>query len=268
MIPAEIVRALVDEWLEDFDTPEAGYQAMDANSGLTADAWRKRLCETTTIGGYSRVDGEPIWTVGWWAREALDPGDVDDLLVAMDATHLWFLPPLHDLEIDWASAKASSLPPKVKRQRRRGFIPPENIYRGGSRPKKPLTAAELVVVHRLHQSGLSIKEIARRAYVAWGYTSAQGCANSIGKRLVRAGLPRRTRLEGAVLALTTHGRTRDPEFRREQRRAKGLIQPRCAATKYGAYAEWAGTVGQPCTRYAMKGSVYCVSHKALEADAA
>lgn len=262
MIPTLIVRALVEDWLSGYGDPEAGYRAMATHSGLGADTWRKRFSE----GAYESTsrNGNLSTTLGWWARDEIDPGDVDDLLVAMDATHLWYLPPLYGLEVDWASAKASSLPAKRKR-RRRHFIPPENIWRGPG-VKKELSDAELLAVVRLHEAGLSIRAIARRTYAAWGYTSETGCRNRILRKMRAAGLKPRDRVAATVLALTTHGHRNDPAYRRARRRALGLLQPKCSAAKYGAYAEWAGTVGQPCTRYAMKGSVYCASHRGLEAD--
>lgn len=89
-IPVPVFRPIVDRWLAMFETPEDGYQALSANSDLTAAAWRKRLTDQVYANG----------TPGWWAVDEISASDVDELLAAMDATEIW-----HTELADWSAAR-------------------------------------------------------------------------------------------------------------------------------------------------------------------
>lgn len=79
MIPVSEFRPIAEAWVGEFDAPEDAYQRLAAASGLTADAWRKRLYS----GGL------------WWTFHELDEHDVDEFLTAANVTHLWYEPPLN-----------------------------------------------------------------------------------------------------------------------------------------------------------------------------
>lgn len=107
VVPVAALRPLVERWIAMFDTPEDAYQALEAASRFTADAWRKRLTDKVdTFHARKRGRAGQLWEYdyerrGWWSYEALDVADVDELLTAMGATELW-----HTELAAWAGLRA------------------------------------------------------------------------------------------------------------------------------------------------------------------
>lgn len=83
LVPVDRLRRIVDEWIAGHDTAEEAYRRLAAATGRRPDTWRKRLSDLVVPS--PRGD----WR-GWWSYSELDAADVDELLVAMDATQLWY----------------------------------------------------------------------------------------------------------------------------------------------------------------------------------
>lgn len=75
LVPIATLRPIVEDWIQTCESKEQACQVLAAASGLTADAWRKRLSDDPGNG--------------WWRLDAIDEADVDDFLSAADLTHLW-----------------------------------------------------------------------------------------------------------------------------------------------------------------------------------
>jgi hypothetical protein len=134
--------------------------------------------------------------------------------------------------------------------------------RGGwRRPDRQglFSAEQLRLLHRLHRErGVSIRELGRQSFEQAGYKTAKSAASAISAGWKRLGLIARGRIEQTQRSCTIHGLARrtgsKAAYKRLLRERKGL-RPRCKATKRGAPGR-----GRPCSRPAMHGSEYCVSH--------
>jgi hypothetical protein len=242
IVPVERVKPIVERWLAEQDSAEVGYQMLATASGLTADAWRKRLSDNKDSG--------------WWRLTGLDEADVDDLLSFMDWTHLWWTD-FHDLMPAARGTRSDA-----------------------TRPGPPcrIPDDDLRTLHRLHiEHRLSAHELARQVYVRYGYRSAKSChqAMRIGwKRLARNTRPQ---IEATQLATMTHGRlaggkSEDVEERRRVRReykrwhrhtfgrwtsdkGAGGKPKRCAAVRGNSPRK-----GEPCRAWAQVGKDFCPNH--------
>lgn len=247
MIPVSEFRPIVDAWVAEFDAPEDAYQRLATTSGLTADAWRKRLYSNGL----------------WWTFVELDDQDVDDFLTAANITHLWYEPPLlrHRPAAGHVSAKV-----RLPGERRR-------IKRLSKSAR--LTREQVFAVHKLHiDGGLSMREIARRGYEQWGYASEKSCLSSLCDLLASYGLERRDRIEATIAASTTHGhgaRNNKAAYKRWHRRAFGFWKsdkrpgeqprPTCAGIRRNYPRK-----GERCQRPALLDSVFCVAHDPRRED--
>ncbi len=119
-----------------------------------------------------------------------------------------------------------------------------------------LTDTQVRAVHRLYADGMSLRACAARIFPRTRYASERSCANALHDHFVRLGLPRRDRIEATVAASTRHGLARNPQHRRELRRASGEIAGR---TCDGRKMTYPGK-GRPCRRPALAGSDYCIGH--------
>lgn len=95
-----------------------------------------------------------------------------------------------------------------------------------------LTVEQVRAAHRLHvEGGLSLRELSRRGFEAWGYSSPQSALNCLVDALELAGLP--TRSQGAATAKANRERpgVRKPahltknEFRRLERAMLREVDP-------------------------------------------
>lgn len=78
-------RAIVDDWLAELESPQRGYEILAAATGEKADTWRVRLSDLTSTSPHTGL----VSPRGWYARDAIDIGDVDRFLVAAGLEHLW-----------------------------------------------------------------------------------------------------------------------------------------------------------------------------------
>ena len=127
-----------------------------------------------------------------------------------------------------------------------------------------LTAEQIAAAHKLYAgAGLSLRELGRRLYERYGYSSSAACANALHKAFRLEGLGLRDRIEATRQASTIHGLrrrgTHDPrylELRRRRRRERGEVEDRpCAGVRLRYPRK-----GEPCGRPALRGSDYCFSH--------
>jgi hypothetical protein len=81
VIPVAVIRPIAERWLAEYDSPESAFRSLGLASGLTADAWRKRLSDTPA---------------GWWPRTQLAEVEVDAFLTAAGLGYLWHEPPLNE----------------------------------------------------------------------------------------------------------------------------------------------------------------------------
>ena len=220
-VPVDRFRRIVERWLAEFDDNEQGYQALSAASGMTANAWRKRLSDNATSG--------------WWRFSHLDEADVDEVLSLIDWTHAW--------QTDLAD-----------------LLPPRPRVAAGSNPKRRgvpcrIPDDDLRKMHRLHTTAerLSLNSIAKQVYERYGYSSHVSCATGISKGWRRLGLRARARIEMVVAVSTTSGLSpRDHRLRYARRRAAGLTnkgkprQPLCTTDR--------------CKRKRMHGEMFCETH--------
>lgn len=241
MIRVEVLRPLVNGWIAEHENAEVAYSILGLATGLTAGAWRKRLCETVT-------EGPRGTTRGWWSLEAVDEADADELLTAMGQP---------DLLAELVQAVAGEhISARVRIPGERGRI--KRLSKASL-----LTREQIFAVHKLHiDGGLSMREISRRGYRQWGYSSANSCLNSLLDLLDGYGLERRDRIVASVKASTTHGLRprsgRKPgylEIRRARRHEREGSRPPCA----GVRLNYPGK-GTPCGLLAMVGSEFCVAH--------
>lgn len=181
LIPVALLRPLVDEWLNRFDTPAVGYRQLAAATSIDDSAWRKRLTDTIGTG----------WR-GWWSFEAIDELDADTLLTAMGRSDLLAaLTPSAAVPLISAKVRLPGETRRIKRLSRAALLTRDQIF----------------AVHKLHTTGgLSMREISRRGWQQWGYSSSHSCLNSLCELLDSYGLDRRDRVAAAVAASTTHGR--------------------------------------------------------------
>jgi hypothetical protein len=138
---------------------------------------------------------------------------------------------------------------------------PPRPRRGKPRGKhRRLTDDQVRAAYRLHiDGGLSIRELGRRLYERYGYTSAHSCSVGLCGAFEGLGLQARDRVDAVVLAVTTHGlRSRGapstPEYL-ALRNARREHRPRCAGVKTAAPGK-----GRPCRAPAMAGSRFCAGH--------
>ena len=246
MIETAPLRELVERWIADeFEHREDAFHRLAATSGLTADAWRRRLSDDPGRG--------------WWSFAAIDEADADELLTAMGRP---------DLVVAGAAGPRVSAKVRLPGESRRI----KRLSRAAL-----LTREQVFAVHKLHiDGGLSMREIARRGWQRWGYASERSCLNSIIDLLDSFGLRRRDRIEATILASTTHGRgsrANKAAYKRWHRRAFGAwpsdtrgggkvhkrpgeqVGRHCA----GVRQNYPGR-GQPCRRYALHDSDFCFNH--------
>lgn len=243
LVPVASLRPLVDSWVEGHEHAQEAFLMLAAASGLSADAWRKRLSDT--VGQDWR---------GWWSLEAIDQADADILLTAMGRPEL--------LASCLPSARHAHVSAKVR-------IPGETRRIKRLSKASLLTREQIFAVHKLHTDGrLSMREIARRGYRQWGYKSEKSCLNSLCDLLDGYGLERRDRIQATILASTTHGRASRADkaaYKRWHRRAYGFWpsdkrpreapQPLCGGVRLQYPRK-----GSPCRRPAMLGSTFCLAH--------
>lgn len=138
--------------------------------------------------------------------------------------------------------------------------------RGGwKRPDQTgrISETQARALHLLYQQGRSLNKIAELVWERLGYASRHSCQVALHGAFKRHGLPRRAQVEATRLAVTTDGLSpKDWRERSRRRRAAGLTtkdkqqrQPLCAAVR-SQYPR----LGEPCSRPAARGSLYCVSH--------
>lgn len=195
-----------------------------------------------------------------------DRARIEDLLTG-SAFHLW------DIYPGLADEPAGDLTGEPRRARRR---PAEltdalgrDLTRRRSVPAK-LTDQQLKAAHRLHDlGGLSIRELGRRGWQAWGYSSPRSAAMALSTGFARLRLPARDRIQAATGASLAHGNAtrakRDAshpdhpdylEHRKALRRASGEVRGvRCAATRTQYPRK-----GAPCGRWALADSGHCRNH--------
>ena len=93
-VPGPVFRQVAEEWLARFEFEEDAFQLLEVNGRVSASSWRKRLADTTYQGRVKK-SGEPgTRQLAWFARAELDIHDVDEFVIAADATDLWHIPPL------------------------------------------------------------------------------------------------------------------------------------------------------------------------------
>lgn len=111
----------------------------------------------------------------------------------------------------------------------REIAPPPKGRGGYSWPKphplRKLSEAQVEAAHTLHwRGGFSIRELGRMMWERHGYSSPYSCAAALSEAFIRAGLPRRGRVEATLAANDARGRTRN-ERRRERRAALRASDP-------------------------------------------
>jgi hypothetical protein len=141
---------------------------------------------------------------------------------------------------------------------------PAGRVRGGRRTGVPrkLTDEQIRAAHRLHiDGGLSIRELGRRLYERYGYSSPQSLANCLCAAFDLLGLDARDRIQAVRAVSTVHGKAtrehRDRAHTRAGRVRRGEIldRPRCAAVRTQHPRK-----GQPCGNRALADSDYCWGH--------
>lgn len=116
--------------------------------------------------------------------------------------------------------------------------------------------AVLEQAHELHKAGQSLRSISQELLPQTGYSSPKSLLMALSAQFRHRGWYIRPRIEATVKAHLKHGRTRDPKYRREQRRKSGEVRGvLCAGIKMGPPRK-----GEPCQHYAMAGSDYCRQH--------
>lgn len=133
---------------------------------------------------------------------------------------------------------------------------------GPGRGSNHITAAVLREGYELYLTGLSLRAVAEAIWPRTQYASPRSCANSIHNQWRALGW--RLRSKGAVTAARNwkHGKlrsgARDPEFRKQQRRASGEIR----AQKCAAILDCRGRRrGTQCQMWTPPGSDYCHLHR-------
>jgi hypothetical protein len=244
VIPAPVFEQVAEAWLARFDDREEGFQLLAASSGLTAGAWRKRLCATPYTSSRTRI----VYPHGWYGFDELDVEKVDEFLVAADAPHLWHEPPL-----------AAYAPAHEKIDGR---------YRVGNEPRvKRLSKASLLTreqihaIHRLHiEGGHSVRSIVRAGWRTWGYANERSATNAVFGLLASFGLKCRPRAEATVMAnrqrmMRLPGESKNA-FKARRRRETGEVRGvRCKGVRRQYPRK-----GEPCQRPALADSEYCRGH--------
>ena len=142
---------------------------------------------------------------------------------------------------------------------------PTRTNRGGwRRPDRAatslLTEPQVYALHRAHMEGASIRELGRRVWERIGSASERSAANVICDAFRRHGLPARSRSEATAKANAarrapgspgTADRAAYKRWSREQAGGRRL----CAGVRLGYPRK-----GEPCQRWAMRGSDYCLQH--------
>lgn len=123
-----------------------------------------------------------------------------------------------------------------------------------------LNRAQLEEAWRLHMDGVSIRELSRRLWERYGYSSPQSCSNSIGKLFRKHGFRARDRIEAVRAAHLTHGlyskeKLGTPESRRlindRQNRRKARFSHQCEAITAS---------GRRCLCHTRRGGTLCHQH--------
>lgn len=73
-------------------------------------------------------------------------------------------------------------------------------------PLRKLSTEQVRAAHRLHEGGVSIRELGRLLHERYGYATAHSCANALSAAFRRHGLRRRDRIAATIAASTVHGR--------------------------------------------------------------
>ena len=127
------------------------------------------------------------------------------------------------------------------------------------------TDDQLIVLHKAHLRGASIRELGRQLWQQAGYSSPKSAATSISKGFKRLHLPARDRIEATVQASTTHGkgsRTDKASYKRWHHRQTGKVRDqRCAAVRTQYPSK-----GSPCRNMAMASGEYCWAHDPSRAE--
>jgi hypothetical protein len=143
-------------------------------------------------------------------------------------------------------------------------MPEKPKKRGGGKPAGKwgyLTDAQLTLLHNLHHDeGLSTRELGQRIWRKAGFASAHSAANSISAGWKRLNLPALSRQEMTARANVARRAddspgTGDRKAYKRHLREKGGGYRVCAGVKLQAPGK-----GQPCSRFAMVGSDYCIGH--------
>ena len=79
--PVADVRRAFDEWHGCFDENIDAFRELERRTGITSDAWQRRLTEKSRT--YRNRKGDPVVLAGWWGREFIDERLADDLLTAI-----------------------------------------------------------------------------------------------------------------------------------------------------------------------------------------
>ena len=116
------------------------------------------------------------------------------------------------------------------------------------------------VIHRYHERGHSIRELGRQIYVKMGYASAESAAMAISEGFKRLHLPAQGQPEATAssnrrrAAKDSPGKSSAAEYKRWLRKKNGGMRP-CQGVRKNYPNK-----GQPCQRYALKGSDFCLQH--------
>lgn len=128
-----------------------------------------------------------------------------------------------------------------------------------------ISDAELRKLHALHTQAkrLSVRELSRKIYERFGYTSPASCERAISAGWNDLGLKARDRIEMTVEMRTTNGLSpRNWKDRRRLRLAAGLT---CKGKQRHARCKAKTARGKRCTRPVMEGE-YCWSHDPATAE--
>ncbi len=82
LVPTHRLRAIVERWIAEHDSPGQAFLELEANSPWKADSWRRRFTDTV------QQSRRGTWR-GWWTYYELALEDVDEFLTAAGLTYLW-----------------------------------------------------------------------------------------------------------------------------------------------------------------------------------
>lgn len=123
-----------------------------------------------------------------------------------------------------------------------------------------LTDDHLRALHVAHMQGTSMRELGRRVYERMGYASAKSATGAMQKGWQRLNLPTRDRLDAIRLSNVERATPGSPgtadrsTYKKWLRRKAGAQRP-CRGVRLSHPRK-----GEPCQRWAMHGSDYCLQH--------